>query len=346
MDFYIHIGTGKTGTSAIQGFLNKYRSQLIKRSSCLYPNLGVPEVLDYFSGHCPSHCEFFGCKDDGFVDAQIKKLIVRANRKKIQKIILSCEGLSVWPKFAHTLYETLSSSPQVRVIIIVYLRRHDHWLESAWKQWGVKDKRFRDVDHFFSKYHRVIPYNFDPLELLETWEGEFGSENIIVRPYEKEQLTGGVIIDFLNQTGIDHTKIKGYDPERDKYHVNVGFNRDIIEIFYLNKNFYQDINDNRLINLFSKYLTDTYKKAPFEDYSIFSPQQRLDILARYQPQYEAIAKKYLGRSDGRLFYEPLPDPSEPWEPYEGLTVEKVVPIFAEILFNMNQHYKKRLILRK
>lgn len=346
MDFYIHIGTGKTGTSAIQGFLNKYRPQLTEQFSCLYPNLNLTEDPDYFSGYCPSHYEFFSCKNNNFIEDQLKKLIVKANAKKIQKIILSCEGLSIWPNFAHSLHETLSPFPQVRVVIIVYLRRQDHWLESAWKQWGVKDKRFRNMDHFISKHQWIFPYNSDPLELVETWGGKFGSENIVIQPYEKEQLTEGIIIDFLNKTGIDYTKIQGYDPERDKYHINVGFNRDILEIFQLNKNFYTDINDNRLINFFSKYLSDTYKKAPFEDASIFSPQQRLDILAHYSHQYEVIAKKYLGRSDGRLFYEPVPDLSEPWEPYEGLTSEKVIPIFTEILYNMSNHYTKKKSQRK
>jgi hypothetical protein len=340
MDFFIHIGTGKTGTSAIQGFLNRNRSQLIEQFSCLYPNLHGNEESDCFLGNCVNHCDFFGSNNNDFIHNQIGSLIKKAESKKIRKIIISCEALTSWPKFAHSLHETLSVFPNIRTFIIVYLRRQDHWLESAWKEWGVKDKNFRDIDHFLSNYQQVATYNYDPLEVLETWEREFSSENIIVQPYEKEQLPDGIIIDFLKKTGIDYTQIQGYDPERDKFYVNVGFNRDIIEIFQLNKNFFQDLNDNRLHTLFSKYLDDTYRKAPFEDYSIFSPQRRLDLLAHYLPKYEVIAKKYLKRSDGKLFYESLPDPNEPWSPYEGLTVEKIVPIFTQIICNMESKQQK------
>ena len=77
-------------------------------------------------------------------------------------------------------------------------------------------------------------------------------------------------------------------------------------------------------------------KAPFEEYSLFSPQERLEIINRYLPQYEIIAKKYLKRTDGKLFYEPLPDPGEPWKSYEGLTVEKIVPVYLQMMYTMER----------
>jgi len=29
--------------------------------------------------------------------------------------------------------------------------------------------------------------------------------------------------------------------------------------------------------------------------------------------------------------DPLPDPSEPWQPYEGLTLEKAIPIVVKMI---------------
>ena len=49
MDFFIHIGTGKTGTSAIQDFLDDHRADLIETFSCLYPILKA-ESTDFFTG--------------------------------------------------------------------------------------------------------------------------------------------------------------------------------------------------------------------------------------------------------------------------------------------------------
>ena len=84
-----------------------------------------------------------------------------------------------------------------------------------------------------------------------------------------------------------------------------------------------------------------------EKQHLLSPQQRREIIAKYEESNTKVAREYLGREDGRLFYAPLPDPDEPWEPYEGLTVEKVVPILTQMVFNLdNKFQKQRKALKK
>lgn len=347
MDLYILIATRKTGILAIQNFLNKHRTLLIRQFSTLYPNLAGPGTVDFFSGNCENHIEIFRSTDAVHTGSRVKKLIEEAKARNIQKVILSVEALSSFPAFAHTLHDSLLLFPDVNVTVLIYLRRQDHWLESAWIEWGIKDKQFRDIDQFLASYGNIFPYNSNPLELSGPWEREFGTENLIIQPFENEQLVDGMIRDFFNKIGIDCSKIPGYDPQRDRYFVNARFTRDIVEIFQLNKDFYRGIDDNRLFNLFSKYMIDTYKRTPVEDYPVFSPRQRLDILGKYLPVYETVAKKYLGRADGRLFFEPLPDPAEPWKPYTGLTLEEFVPVFTQVLYNMeNWHQKLILELKK
>jgi hypothetical protein len=36
----------------------------------------------------------------------------------------------------------------------------------------------------------------------------------------------------------------------------------------------------------------------------------------------------------------LPEPDEPWEPYEGLTVGKIVPIFTQVIYNMDNTFNR------
>jgi hypothetical protein len=74
---------------------------------------------------------------------------------------------------------------------------------------------------------------------------------------------------------------------------------------------------------------------------LLSPQQRRDIISPFEESNAKVAREYLGRSDGRLFYAPLPDLQEPWKPYEGLTMEKIVPIFIQMIFNINKRYQKQ-----
>jgi hypothetical protein len=80
----------------------------------------------------------------------------------------------------------------------------------------------------------------------------------------------------------------------------------------------------------------------WEPFSLLSPRERLDIVKFFDESNQKVAREYLGREDGKLFYEPWPDPNEPWEPYEGLTVEKIVPIFSLMLFNLDKKYQQQM----
>jgi len=68
----------------------------------------------------------------------------------------------------------------------------------------------------------------------------------------------------------------------------------------------------------------------------FSPEERLSIIEKYNEEIKTIARDYLGRKDGVLFYEPLPDPNEPFEPYKGLPAETVVQAFGYVLFKQQE----------
>jgi len=327
---YLHIGTGKTGTTTIQSFLNSNRSYLVKNYLCLYPNTNNgPER--YGSGSCRNHLDFFKRADEGNLFADIERIIRYSQKRCIDKIVFSWEGLFDRPRFAKLCADAIFSNNKITPVILLYIRRQDQWLESAWKQWYLKDKKYRDFNHFIDSYHIDWEAN------LEAWTNTFGKEHIIIQPYERTQLKGGLIQDFLDKLGIDYTSGIWNNLEEEDY--NVGFNRDILEILHLNKGFYQDVNDSRLTNMFGRYLPSQFKKKAFESYSLLSPRQRHDIMEKYSHFNEYIAKEFLGRKDGRLFYEPLPDLGEPWKPYEGITIEKCAPIFIQMLYSMDVQFK-------
>ncbi len=43
------------------------------------------------------------------------------------------------------------------------------------------------------------------------------------------------------------------------------------------------------------------------------PELLLSLVEQNQDDYEYIAREYLGREDGRLFYDPLPDTTALWK---------------------------------
>ena len=77
-------------------------------------------------------------------------------------------------------------------------------------------------------------------------------------------------------------------------------------------------------------------KDPFFARQFFSPfaipaTRRIEILQRCEESNRKVAREFLGRADGVLFREPWPSPDEPFQPYGGLTTEKLVPILLHIL---------------
>jgi len=110
----------------------------------------------------------------------------------------------------------------------------------------------------------------------------------------------------------------------------------VLEMLHLSRGLLSGKSDNHLFDLFSELLGEEFQKKPFESLNLLPPVQRLGIIQKNRPFEEEIAKKFMGRKDGRIFYDPLPDSSEPWQPYEGLTLEKTIPIMIKMI---EQNYK-------
>ena len=326
IDFYVHIGAGKTGTSAIQAFFNNNRKILFSDHSCLYPNTNATDG-NYAKGHCRNHVEFFKNNDESEMIEKIRKIITFSRQHRVQKIVFSWEGLFDRHRFARVIADALAGSDDIRPHIIVYLRRQDHWLESAWKQWFAIKKGYRDFNHFVDTY--TIRWD----EYLGVWSGVFGREQIIVQPYESVQLQDGLIVNFLKKLGIEYQGNFWVEVEKQDY--NLGFDEDIIEILHQNRDFYPDGDNSSLQNFLHKNLHNEYKKKPFDRYSLFSPEKRMEIFHQYEPMNRYIAQNFLHRADGRLFFEPWPSAGEIWERPEGMTVKKLVPILSYVLYSMN-----------
>lgn len=335
---YFHIGAVKTGSTALQRFLSQNFSRLIDEFGVFYPNFSDKEVYSpmdpdgiYWQGHLFE--DFDGSQD---LDV-INRCIQYCKEKSLRSIVVSHEALLInWCDRVGQLANRLDAN----IKIICYVRRQDHYLESAWKQVGHKFCASNEIMASLKdrdKWAGWYPANW--FEKIEPWAAYFGEENIIIRPYEKEQMPNGIFQDFLkiiNVTWPEEPRLRD-----ESINVNRGLSRDALEFLYLNKDFYTDINDQRLYNMLSGLLSDNYKKKPFETYGILSPKERIELLNEYEPSNAMVARKYLHHQDGRLFFEPWPQPDDPWEPYEGLKVEKLTPIVTSMIYGL---YEQQVML--
>jgi len=177
---YIHTGASKTGTSAIQAFLNYNRENLVRDFSCLYPSFNTDAI--HQGNDCHNHCRPLMKNDMRAMEKEIRRSIAFCKENAISKMILSCEGLLMEPSAGKKIFDMVRADPDLKCSIIVFIRRQDHYLESSWKQWGSKDSRFRTIDEYIEKN----PIKW--LDALRKYENIFGRESLVVKVYEKEQL--------------------------------------------------------------------------------------------------------------------------------------------------------------
>jgi len=324
---FLHIGQNKTGTSAIQNFLDVNRKFLSSEVGCLYPNF---EADDLISGACSNHSlwHLSVLKNENKLMEDFDRIIGFSKKNKIDKIILSNEGWFLNSDVIQIFKKLLGHNFPLRIKPICYIRRIDHWVESAWKQWGIKE--YETLDEFVNlpKHFRLFERG---LSHLEMWNEVIDKENIIVRPYEKQQLELGLLHDFLALIDIDSTAYELSKIINQEQTSNTGFNRDVVEILHICRKLFSDVHDNHLFHLFTELLGDDFRKKPFETYNLLSPQTRWELVSSNLPYEQKIAKIFMKRKDGRIFYEPMPDLDEIWVPYSGITLEKAIPIIIKMI---------------
>ena len=259
----------------------------------------------------------------------VKSLIREIKGSKAGNVIISseeCEPLK--PDEITQLKDLIPDRYSIK--IIYYVRRQDSRIESRYNQvMKIPHNSFHKTfyDFFRTDSFPVLDY----YSFLIPWRESFGRENIIVRCYEKEQLADGIFADFLQTTGLNLDSAYNIPGEM----INKSLNWDMIEYIRLCKaRTTHDIDFNRYLVNKMKMVNLNYDDGK-ERRSLLSPDQKSHIIEYYSESNAKLAREYLGREDGRLFYAPLPDLSEPWEPYEGLTVEKIVPILTQMMYDID-----------
>lgn len=347
---YIHIGSPKTGSTAIQNFCALNENWLRKNGVC-YPKYKrftlVNNHLD-FSQWIVKAGESMHKKNSSAIKWKTQKKIksyclkLINEAKNCDSILLSGEEIF----YAHDI-SVLKGLRNLfsKVKIIVYLRRQDQFVQSFYMQFFKKGKTQDKLQQ-----HEYLTNEFwlDYYARVEAWAGLFGKENIIIRPFEKKQFhKANLLADFLHHgIGLKLTDSCAI-PEPDRSNVRVDM--DTIETVRLLNNLSIPRRQVRgILKRLQKFPTS--RTNPDKLHSLLSPKESLDIIKRFDKGNMNIAKEYLGRENGMLFKDPLPDPIAQWTPYPGLTAEKTMQILlwliAERKQGSNTKFKiKRIINR-
>jgi len=320
-ELILHIGYPKTGTTSIQKFCFLNRPKLMEHGY-LYPNScgqswGHHILTKYY--YRPEAKWIIGVdKEKAYGD-----LILEIETKNPNKVIISSE-VYIQAKLISDLREDLEHYfKDWKIKIIAYLRRQDRWLGSQYNQITKTGNNQLSPKLFLEK--RFEEHNY--FKVLEIWAHNFSHENILIVPFEKDQWKNRSIEqEFLRLIDIEDTSLFNY-PEV----ANTRLNRDCLE--FLSLTYPDSIRIGKqfryLMSLLEEYSFQNPNSREYNE--VFSPEQRIMVYNHYKKSNSEIAKKYLNREDGILFYEPPPSKDELWKPYPGIKNESLIKIQKHLL---------------
>ena len=282
-ELYIHIGTSKTGTSAIQKWLLE-NSEFLNRNGYYYPSHKLDS--NGISGGNASFLHEHILKGD-LVGAK-ERLEEILSSSKFNKVILSCESLYMLPMELHEIV------PNAK--IVVYFRDQVGRIESSYHQ-SIKKHQLKKsfskwVDHILKGDEEK---NYSG-KVLWDWERLYGTESVVFRPYDKNQFDNGDIVsDFIKSIGIEkeHSSIDkaevvnvGYSPEALQYKLLI--NQAVSEY---------DLRKDRLIDrALQAYSAEFTGKRS----SLYSQEMLEKIKAKYQDSNDEITKKFMKKNTYKL----------------------------------------------
>ena len=304
---FIHIGMPKTGSTAIQHFLEVNQEQLAQNGiSYVKAGRGRREGVS----HSQLALDFMWRKLKSYksatqhqlnrISSNLQAVATEILESDFTSYVISYEGL--FPLFVDDLAKQndklsklyikwlIELADYCEIIFIVYLRRQDQWVESLYAQYqkgGDTPIRLFGFHEFVKlveasgqlDYHRIVA-NLRQLP---------GVSEVVVRVFEKSQLLDrDVVADFMAVLGVTDISAYSRDTEENRNH----FSRPYTILLHqaaltgIDREFRDAV---ELISHRDK------RGAEYPSY-FMSPQERADLVAKYQDSNRAAAKDYLDRN--------------------------------------------------
>lgn len=316
----IHIGMPKTGTTALQSFLFNNNNNL-QKYGWYYPFL-EDNKTEYWSRWSAEkngnvyklHADWIMNSIKSEWDKGMQRVLAYLENKNV---ILSAEniyGIGT-EKFITDVKEKYEN-----IKVVVYLRRQDRVLESLYAQ-RIKSgieytpyyKPYSTFDEFVDSY--VVSGGFlEYASKLDVISKIVGKENLIVRIYERQQLVGNdTITDFMSVLGIPLYRDNWERNQRE----NLSLGGNYLEISRL----IHSIQDTNILGEnIDGFFRQTEEDVKHDFYNVctglsgvfsdngkecgfLSLDDRKEFLGKFASENELIAKKYLHRENGLLFYD-------------------------------------------
>jgi hypothetical protein len=188
----LHVGVHKTGTSAIQIALTRNRARLLDQG-VLYPLAGCPADPALHFGQHEVPWAILGRDPDSPVLDRLRAEMVRSAAKRV---ILSSEEFD---RLDDAQVRAAAEALPGRKTVIFYYRRQSDVLQGTFATEVCFNRDQRSIDAFATDLDVGLNY----LRLARRWAAAVGKENVIARPYVREDFEGGnILCDFARLAGI------------------------------------------------------------------------------------------------------------------------------------------------
>jgi hypothetical protein len=331
----LHIGMGKTGTSALQEFLGANRTLLEKNRLC-YPEYGsVSNAHHLLSPHAPKH----GAEHWHF--KAVAEWAVELKKTPLDTVLLSSE-LMAWASRNQVIEFCQSVKEHFHPTVVIYVRRQDNIIMADYNQQVKAGWEKSAIENVWQ--NSVLKFNYQ--KIIDPWAACLGKLNIVVRPYEQQQFhQGDIRYDFMyHVVGTEEYGAYAMPAGNANPRLNASAVSYKLQL-------YRTISDPSKVALFNDALLSYSASSEGSDSRIFASQPLLsaescnDIIQRCGATNDFIAREYLGRDDGILFFDPLPSSKDSWAkpgltPDEAQKITQYVvsftPELGDLLFKENR----------
>ncbi|TGQ52268.1 hypothetical protein EN836_20695 [Mesorhizobium sp. M1C.F.Ca.ET.193.01.1.1] len=332
MNLILHIGTNKTGTTALQKFLSFNRGKLTKYG---IHYATPPDSYNFNSVVRAPRCSTHDApswallpryhlveKQDEIFGQFFLDHLNHAEREGFHTIVASSEALYCMPIHLYdpgdgkVCVDTLAQIECLRAAIpssvncriVCYVRRPDRYLESLYNQ-CVKQGMFTgEIGVFAGIVEDMLDYH----RCLSMWRKVFGDSNMEVRVYETA--LPNLVHDFLRYVlHLHECSLFAKAGLR----VNKRLGRDLIEyIRLLNSNIpcSERTFDEKICTLVDDRIAN-----PSGNHEYLSPDERAALLSRLKPSMERLRTDFALPAFPRFSLEAA---RASWQPYPGLSLEK------------------------
>ncbi len=185
---FLHIGSFKTGSTAIQDYLRS-NTDALADAGLNYVQAGRSNISH--NGMVRAFRKFRG--------ARICRHIVREMEQSPATAHVVSSEMFFHANVARHLGKNLPEDLKARTKVVVYVRRQDKYLEAMYKQLVKNNRIVPNAMAFHDARIKSLAYS----HTLAAYADEFGAQNMIVRPFERGNFPNGdVVADFLSHLNL------------------------------------------------------------------------------------------------------------------------------------------------